>query len=401
MPHDGRDDLAITPTIFRKPRVALIHYWLVGMRGGEKVLEVLCRMFPQADIYTHVYDPSKISDTINRHKVIETSVGRLPFAKSLYQQYLPFMPRALEELDLTGYDLVISSEAGPAKGVIVPPDAFHLCYCHSPMRYLWDQYHVYRNSAGTLSQFALPHFAHRLRAWDVSSAARVDAFAANSNHVASRIQKYWRRDASVVHPPAELSAFNPVDQNEVGDYYLWAGELAPYKRPDIMIEAFNKLGLPLVVVGGPEKTRQKLQQTANDNITFLGRAEFDVMKDHMAKCRALIFPGEEDFGIVPVEVMASGRPVIAFDRGGARDTVVNGITGLLFRDQTPEALAEAVREFEGRRLYDVDSGTLVRHAQQFSEANFRAGINALLPTELTSGVAGAPQVVAESQWASE
>ncbi len=401
MPHDGREDLPITPTVFQKPKVALIHYWLVGMRGGEKVLEALCRMFPQADIYTHVYDPSTISDTINRHKVIETSVGRLPFAKTLYQKYLPFMPRALEEIDLTGYDLVISSEAGPAKGVIVPPDAFHLCYCHSPMRYLWDQYHVYRESAGALAHFALPHFAHRLRSWDVTSAARVDAFAANSNHVASRINKYWRRDATVVHPPTELSAFAPVDQSEVGDYYLWAGELAPYKRPDIMIEAFNQLGLPLVVVGGPEKTRQKLEQTANDNITFLGRAEFEVMKDHMAKCRALIFPGEEDFGIVPVEVMASGRPVIAYDRGGARDTVVNGITGLLFRDQTPEALMEAVREFEGRGLYNVDTPALVRHAQQFSEANFRAGINALLPPELTSSAAGLPKIVAETQWASE
>lgn len=401
MPHDGREDLPVTTTLYRQPKVALIHYWLVGMRGGEKVLEALCRMYPQADIFTHVYDPSTISDTINRHRVIETSVGRLPFAKSMYQKYLPFMPRALEQVDLTGYDLVISSEAGPAKGVIVPPDAFHLCYCHSPMRYLWDQYHVYRDSAGTLMQLALPHFAHRLRTWDVTSAARVDAFAANSNHVAARIQKYWRRDAAVVHPPADLEAFKPIDQNDVGDFYLWAGELAPYKRPDLMIEAFNELGLPLVVLGGPEKTRQKLEATANDNITFMGRVEFDVLKDHMARCRALIFPGEEDFGIVPVEVMASGRPVIAYDRGGARDTVVNGITGLLFKDQTVDALVTAVKEFEVRRLYNVDTPSVVRHAQQFSEASFRAGINALLPTELTTGAAAGPQIIAESQWASQ
>lgn len=401
MPHDGREDLPVTTTLYRQPKVALIHYWLVGMRGGEKVLEALCRMYPQADIFTHVYDPKTMSDTINRHRVIETSVGRLPFAKSMYQKYLPFMPRALEEVDLTGYDLVISSEAGPAKGVIVPPDAFHLCYCHSPMRYLWDQYHVYRESAGTLTQFALPHFAHRLRTWDVSSAARVDAFAANSNHVAARIEKYWRRDASVVHPPADLKAFSPIDQNDVGDFYLWAGELAPYKRPDIMIEAFNELGLPLVVLGGPEKTRQKLEQTANSNIKFLGRVDFDVLKDHMARCRALIFPGEEDFGIVPVEVMASGRPVIAYDRGGARDTVVNGVTGLLFEDQSAAALAHAVKEFEVRRLYNVDTPSVVRHAQQFSEANFRLGINAMLPAHLRSGAVKAPQIVPETQWASQ
>ena len=401
MPHDGREDLPITTALFRQPKVALIHYWLVGMRGGEKVLEALCRMYPNADIFTHVYDPRGISETIKRHKIIETSVGRLPFAKTMYQKYLPFMPRALEEVDLTGYDLVISSEAGPAKGVIVPPDAFHLCYTHSPMRYLWDQYHVYLESAGTLTQFALPHFAHRLRAWDVSSAARVDAFAANSNHVASRIKKYWRRDAAVVHPPADLKAFSPIDQNDVGDFYLWAGELAPYKRPDIMIEAFNQLGLPLVVLGGPEKTRQKLQQTAKDNITFLGRVDFDVLKDHMARCRALIFPGEEDFGIVPVEVMASGRPVIAYDRGGARDTVIDGITGLLFRDQTADALVSAVKEFEVRHLYNVDTPAVVRHAQQFSEANFRIGIDALLPAGLRSGVANAPKIVQETQWASQ
>ena len=370
------------------PRVALIHYWLVGMRGGEKVLESLCRMFPQADIYTHVYDPAKISDTINRHRVIETRIAKLPFARKKYQSYLSFMPRALEELDLTGYDLVISSEAGPAKGVIVPPDAFHLCYCHSPMRYLWDQYHVYRNSAGRLAKFMLPYLAPRLRQWDVTSAARVDQFVANSNHVAARIQKYWRRDAAVVHPPVDLEAFAPVAADKVGDFYLWAGELAPYKRPDMMIEAFNRLGLPLVVIGGPDKTREKLQPLAKDNVTFLGRAPFDVLKDHMARCRALIFPGEEDFGIVPVEVMASGRPVIAYDRGGARDTVVQGKTGLLFRDQTVEALMAAVRAFEDRRLYDVDAQALVRHTRGFSEKAFCEGINALLPPALRADLGG-------------
>ena len=364
------------------PRVALIHYWLVGMRGGEKVLEALCRMYPQADIFTHVYVPEKISETINAHRIVETSVGRMPFAARLYQSYLPFMPRALEELDLTGYDLVISSEAGPAKGVIAPPDAFHLCYCHSPMRYLWDQYHIYRKSAGLLSRMALPHIAHSLRSWDVTSAARVDSFAANSKHVAARIHKYWRREAEVVHPPVDLGAFSPAPAAEIGDFYLWVGELAPYKRPDMMIEAFNRLGLPLVVIGGPDKTRLKLQKTAKENITFLGRASFDVLRQHLSRCRALVFPGEEDFGIVPVEAMASGRPVIAYDRGGARDTVVQRKTGLLFKDQTVEGLMAAVRDFEDNRLYDVVSDTLVRHASQFSEAAFRAGITRMLPPEL-------------------
>jgi len=364
----------------RAPRVALIHYWLVGMRGGEKVLEALCRMYPQADIFTHVYVPEAVSDTIRAHRVIETRVGRLPMARRLYQAYLPFMPRALEELDLTGYDLVISSEAGPAKGVIVPPDAFHLCYCHSPMRYLWDQYHVYLRSAGRLQRMVLPHVAHRLRGWDVTSAARVDAFAANSTHVAARIAKYWRREAAVVHPPVAVDDFAPAA--EVGDFYLWCGELAPYKRPDIAVEAFNRLKLPLVMIGGPEKTAERLRAQAGPTVTILGRTGFDVLRDHLARCRALIFPGEEDFGIVPVEAMASGRPVIAWDRGGARDTVVQGETGLLFPDQSVESLMEAVRRFEAEGLHRVDTAALLRHARGFEEAAFRAGIAALLPEAL-------------------
>lgn len=370
------------PRIATPQRVALIHYWLVGMRGGEKVLEALCRMYPQADIFTHVYDPDKISDTINAHRVFPTSVSKLPMARRLYQSYLPFMPRALEEIDLTGYDLVISSEAGPAKGVIPPPDAFHLCYCHSPMRYLWDQYHVYRNNAGRLSRMALPMIAHRLRGWDVTSAARVDAFAANSGHVADRIRKYWRRDAQVVHPPVDISAFSPAPEDEAGDFYLWAGELAPYKRPDLAVEAFNRLGLPLRVIGGPDTTRQRLARSANDNVTLLGRVPFDELRANLARCRALIFPGEEDFGIVPVEAMASGRPVIAYDRGGARDTVVPGQTGLLFKDQSVEGLMTAVQQFEAHRMFDVTPETLTAHAARFSEAAFRAGIERLLPPDL-------------------
>ncbi|WP_375687043.1 glycosyltransferase [Pseudooceanicola sp. LIPI14-2-Ac024] len=364
------------------PRVALIHYWLVGMRGGEKVLEALCRMFPQADIYTHVHDPAQISDTINAHRVVQTRVGRLPFARRMYQSYLPFMPRALEELDLTGYDLVISSESGPAKGVIAPPDAFHLCYCHSPMRYLWDQYHVYRANAGLAQRLVLPHVAHRLRGWDVTSAARVDAFAANSRHVAARIEKYWRREAEVVAPPVAVEDLSPAPAGEIGDYYLWCGELAPYKRPNLVIEAFNRLGLPLVMIGGPGKTAERLAATARDNIRILGRTDFDTLRHHLSRCRALVFPGEEDFGIVPVEAMASGRPVIAYDRGGIRDTVVPDRTGLLFREQSVEALCAAIDRFEAETLHRVDSAELVRHARRFNEGAFRAGIARMLPPDL-------------------
>lgn len=359
-------------------RVALVHYWLVGMRGGEKVLESLCRMYPQADIYTHVVDRARISDTLRAHRIFTTRIARLPMARRMYRNYLPLMPRALEDLDLSGYDLVISSESGPAKGVIAPPDAPHLCYCHSPMRYLWDQYPVYRDGAGPLTRALMSPLAHRLRQWDVTSAARVDGFAANSTHVAARIAKYWRRDARIVAPPVAVQDFSPVSVAERGDFYLWAGELAPYKRPDLAVEAFRRLGKPLVVIGGPAATVAKLARSAGPETAFLGPVPFATLRSYMARCKALIFPGEEDFGIVPVEVMASGRPVIAYGRGGVLDTVIDGRTGLLFHDQSVDALIAAVTRFEAERLDRLDPAALVRHAQGFDETAFQRGIRACL-----------------------
>ncbi len=359
-------------------RVAIVHYWLVGMRGGEKVVEALCRMFPQADIFTHVADPAQLSPTLTAHRIIETRIGRLPFSRLLYQKYLPLMPRALEDLDLSGYDLVISSESGPAKGVIPRPDAPHLCYCHSPMRYLWDQYHVYLEGTGRGTRALMPSIAHRLRQWDVTSAARVDAFAANSSHVAARIEKYWRRSASVVHPPVTVEDFAPVPPEEIGDFYLWAGELAPYKRPDLAVEAFRRLNRRLIVVGGPDRAARRLRARAGDNTHILGKVPFEELKALMARCRALIFPGEEDFGIVPVEVMASGRPVIAYGRGGVLDTVVDGETGVLFGEQSVEALIGAVERFEAGALGTAGPELPVARARLFTEAAFREGITRAL-----------------------
>ena len=359
-------------------RVALIHYWLVGMRGGEKVLEALCGMFPQADIYTHVVVPARLSERLRAHRIETTFVARLPFAARAYQKYLPFMPRALEQIDLSGYDLVISSESGPAKGVIPPPDAAHLCYCHSPMRYLWDQYHTYRRGAGLLTRALMPHMAHRLRIWDVTSAARVDRFVANSTHVAARIAKYWRREADVVAPPVSVEDFAPAPPGEVGDYYLWAGELAPYKRPDIAIAAAARAGRRLVMVGGPARTAKALAADAPDNVEVLGPVDFATLKHHLARCRALVFPGEEDFGIVPVEAMASGRPVIAYGRGGALDSVVDGETGLLFGDQSAAGLAEAIARLEASGLDRADPARLTAHARRFDAGAFRSGISEAL-----------------------
>ncbi|MFC3213695.1 glycosyltransferase [Novosphingobium panipatense] len=253
------------------------------------------------------------------------------------------MPLALEQMDLRGYDLVISSESGPAKGVITDPDATHLCYVHSPMRYLWDHYHQYRDTAGALNRAVMPYLFHKLRTWDVASASRVDRYIANSHFIQRRIARAWRVPSTVVHPPVDVSLF---DRSEtVEDSYLWVGQLVPYKRPDLAVEAFNRLGLPLTVVGdGPMAAG--LRRAARPNVTIVPRLDFTSLRRVYARCRGFLFTAEEDFGIAPVEVMASGRPVIAYRKGGALDTVIDGQTGIFFDDQTVASLMDAVSRFE-------------------------------------------------------
>lgn len=351
-------------------RVAIIHYWLVTMRGGERVLERLLQLFPEADIFTHVYDPAAMSAAIRGRTVRTSFIQKLPGARKHYQAYLPLMPMALEQLDLRGYDLVISSESGPAKGVIPAPDALHLCYVHSPMRYLWDHYHDYRAEAGWLKRAVMPVLCHGLRQWDTSSAARVDRVLANSNFIRERIGKAWRREATVVHPPVDPALFTPSDEVEPG--YLWVGQLVPYKRADLAIDAFNALGLPLTVVGdGPQAAM--LKKRAGPTIRMIPRLDFAALRQAYARCRALVFTAEEDFGIVPVEVMASGRPVIAYGRGGALDSVVEGRTGLFFAEQTTEALVETVQRLE-RWLPHFDPAAALARAQDFAPERFDAGV---------------------------
>lgn len=347
-------------------RVAIIHYWLVGMRGGEKVIEALGRMYPEADIFTHVVVPDALSEDLRRHTIRTSFIAKLPRAARMYKSYLPLMPLALEQLDLSGYDLILSSESGPAKGIIPPEGAVHLCYCHSPMRYIWNMYHEYRRSAGPVARAAMPLLTHYLRTWDESSAARVDRFVANSSTVAGRIRRYYRRDAEIVHPPVDVAAFAPVGLEELGDYYLMVGELVRYKRPDIAVRAFNASKRRLVVIGGGEML-DELRALAGPTVQILGSQPFAVLRHHYARALGLIFPGEEDFGIVPVEAMASGRPVIAYGRGGATETVVDGRTGVFFDEQGEDALIDAVARLESLAL---DPAEIILHARQFNPARF-------------------------------
>lgn len=269
----------------RPRKVAFVHYWLVGMRGGEKVLEVLCELFPEADIFTLVADREKLSPTILKHKITTSFLQKIG-GKRHYQKMLPLMPFALESFDLTAYDLIISSEAGPAKGIIPRPDALHICYCHSPMRYIWDLYPQYRAKAGFVSRLVLSLTAPFLRAWDVSTAARVDYFIANSTYVAKRIEKFYRRKATVIHPPVSIEKFSIA--KDIGDYYLCAGQITPYKRIDIAVAAFTKMNKPLLVIGSG--VTPELRKMAGSNIRFLGPVDDDVHGPSLRPLQSAGFP---------------------------------------------------------------------------------------------------------------
>ena len=324
-------------------KVAIIHYWLVGMRGGEKVLESLIDLYPQSDIYTNVYIPSNISDKINNQKVYTTFINNIPLSKKFYKYLLILMPFALRVLNLKKYDLIISSESGPSKGIVKRSNAKHICYCHSPMRYIWEMKEDYTKNLNLLMKIATKIFFPYLKKWDIKSAKNIDMIVTNSNFVKDRVRKYWNQNACVVHPPVKIDEFNIVD--EVDDYYLVLSQLVEYKRIDIAIKGFNKYNKKLVVIGEGDELNN-LKKIAQKNILFLGWQSEENKKKYLSRCKALIFPGIEDFGIVPIETMASGRPVIALKIGGALDYIINMENGVFFNEQSSDSLLEALNKFE-------------------------------------------------------
>ena len=363
----------------QKTRVAIVHYWFVNRRGGERVVETMAEMFPNADVFAVVADHEELSPLLQKRSVKTSFLQKMPGSRRWHRHMLPLYPFALEQFDLRGYDLVLSSESGPAKGVLTGAQTCHVCYCHSPMRYLWDFYHAYRNgkSLGTVSRPIFTLVAHYLRMWDAASAARVDHFVANSQNVAGRIRKHYRRESTVIHPPVKVHAGYLADRIE--DYYVVVGQLVDYKRFDLAIEACDRMGRRLHVVGEGEQWKA-LRKDAGPTIKFCGALSDEDLREQYAHCRALLFPGEEDFGIVPVEALSFGRPVIAFGRGGVMETVkgfyphaqapAETSCGVFFPEQSTDSLVEAMCAFEAAESR-FSPFFLRQQAERFDETHFK------------------------------
>jgi glycosyltransferase involved in cell wall biosynthesis len=361
-------------------RVAIVHHWLVSVAGGERVVDTIARIFPTADVFTLFLDKQKLSPALHGHKITTSFLDRIPAARRAHRHLLPFYPVAVEMLDLGGYDLVISSDSGPIKGVLTDPGAMHICYCHSPMRYLWDGHSAYRRRMAPVSRAVFALVSHYVRNWDYAAAQRVDHFIANSRNVANRIRKYYRRPSTVIYPPIDNSRSYLASKHE--NYYLAVGRLVSYKRTDILIDACARLGRRLVIVGaGPEMKRLKKRTTAN--VDFLGELSDAQLGNVYAECRALLFAADEDFGMVPLEAQSYGRPVIALGKGGALETVVGsyaasgdwkgenatGITGVFFAEQTVASLAEAILCFESSEERFLPE-QIQLHARKFDTSIF-------------------------------
>ncbi|MCA9365147.1 MAG: glycosyltransferase [Candidatus Moranbacteria bacterium] len=347
-------------------KVALVHDYLVQYGGAERVLEVLCKMFPDAPIYTLINDPKAVHHRFDSRRIHTSTLQKTPLARTRHRLFPSIMASAIEEFDLSLFDIVISDSSSFAKGVITRPETLHICYAHTPMRYAWDDCQRYAKDFGFPSavRSLVPLFMNPLRLWDRTSAMRVDHFIANSQFVKKRIEKYYRRTAQVIHPPVDTSRFHPTKKQEA--YFLMVGRLIPYKRFDLAIRVCNRLGIPLKIIGrGSEMKR--LKKIAGPTITFLGRVPDKELPDYYAKCQAFIFPQEEDFGIVATEAMASGRPVIAFAGGDIPERVIHGETGILFQEQSVISLEKAIKEYQRTSF---DSEKIYARAQKYQKERF-------------------------------
>lgn len=352
-------------------KAAIVHDWLVNYGGGEAVVEAMLRMYPGADIFTLVCDRKKMRGRFEGSRIFTSSLQKIPFATKIYTKLLAFMPKAFESFDFSSYDLVISSSSCCAKGVIVPPLVPHVAYIHSPMRYAWDLFFDYKKRSGALTRFFMDRWMPKLREWDFISSQRPDVIVANSKYIARRIKRFWARDSVVVNPPVRLAAPSK-EKVPRENFYVAFSRLVQYKRIDLAVAAAKETGRALVVIGaGPEEKKLRVLARGSSNITFLGRASDEVLADNLRRCRAMVFCAEEDFGIAPVEAQALGAPVIAFGRGGAAETVVDGKTGVFFEEQTVESLEGAMERFEALD----ESGAFVEReisarAKNFSEERF-------------------------------
>jgi glycosyltransferase involved in cell wall biosynthesis len=343
-------------------KVALVHDFLLQMGGAEKVLEVLHGMFPTAPVYTSAYDPEAMPAHYQSWDIRTSFLQRMPMKSKLHRVALPLYPLAFESFDLSGYDLVLSSSSAFARGIITQPDTIHICYTHTPMRYAWStQTYMENERVGSLSRALATPVLHYLRLWDAAAAQRPDYYVANSSVVAARIRKFYRRESVIIHPPVDTARFALTDGAD--DYYIVVSRFVPYKRLDLAIDAFTKLGRPLKVVG-TGRQREALQARAGKNIEFLGHVSDADLPRLVAHARAFIMPGEEDFGIAPVEAMACGVPVIAYAAGGALDTQCDGKTGVLFREPSVDSLCEAVKRFE---TLQFDPLTIRAHSRCFDQ----------------------------------
>lgn len=351
-------------------RIAIVHEWFTSMRGGEKCVEALCEVFPNAELFALLHVKGSVSSTIERMPIHTSFVQRLPLAQRYYRYYLPLFPAAVQRFELRGFDLIISSHHCVAKGVRAPGHTLHVCYCHSPMRYIWNLYDEYfaKDRASVVTRTGMRLVAGYLRRWDVQAAARPHHFVANSQNVQHRIRDIYNRPSDVIYPPVDTSLFHLSRRND--GYYLIVSALVPYKRVDLAVEACNRAGERLIIVGGGPDLR-RLQKLAGRTVEFVGWQPDEALADFYANCRAVLFPGEEDFGIVPLEAMASGKLVVAFARGGALETVLESPslrTGILFSEQTVDSLIAAIRRLD---TLDFDPETLRTFAMSFDKEVYK------------------------------